>query len=447
MYWEYTTSATIAHDRDSAEKVFRIGKFAWDNLDPQIQMDFHAKYDNVRELFFESNQSNYFVGLKARGATIHRLHVSEVAFVKDFDELVASTFETVPHNGVIILESTANGFNHFYDIWNEAINKKSEFTPHFYNWMWDDTYKETPQGTEWKEEYKELAKKYNLMEDIMGRLGANEEQFYWYYQKARRLKDKVKQEYPCNPTEAFLSSYGAVFDLYKVAQIEAKTPITHLSGFRIYKNPEDHRYIIGIDTAEGVEADSTSIIILDANTLEVVGVFNDDTIRPDQIADLAVRMARVYKNAFIIPERNGSGLTTVLKLQEGGYNNIYRERSVDRILKETKEYLGWRTTKVSRDLMIDDFTEIFDEGLVTLNDSEVIGQMMTFVRKDNGRREHEDGKHDDLLFALFLAVQGLKYHRTKSAFIDFYSHEYGNTGSDPQSFLETVKRSGIARIS
>ena len=158
-------------------------------------------------------------------------------------------------------------------------------------------------------------------------------------------------------------------------------------------------------------------------------------------------MARVYKNAFIIPERNGSGLTTVLKLQEGGYNNIYRERSVDRILKEAKEYLGWRTTKVSRDLMIDDFTEIFDEGLVTLNDSEIIGQMMTFVRKDNGRREHEDGKHDDLLFALFLTVQGLKYHRTKSAFIDFYSHEYGNTGSDPQSFLETVKRSGIARIS
>lgn len=448
LYEEFTTSATIAHDRESAQKIFRIGKFAWDNLDEQIRQDFDVKFDNVRELFFDLNQSNYFVGLHARGATIHRLHISEAGFVKDFDELVASTFEAVPKEGTIVIESTANGFNHFYDLWREAKNGKNEFKPHFYNWTWDEDYISTPPEDDgWISEYQEMARAYNLISDVQNRLSLTREQFYWYFLKARRLKSVVKQEYPCTPEEAFLTENHSVFDLYKVSQLTTQSILDTLQGFKIYKNKIDgHSYILGVDTAEGVEGDATGMVVIDATDLEVVAVFHDNTIRPDQTAKNAIMIARHYNDAFIVPERNGSGLTTVLKLQEYGYNRVYRDRSVDKISNEVRDKLGWQTTKPSRDLMIDDFVEIFEAGEIGINDPEIIAQMMTFVRKDNGRREHDEGKHDDLLFALFLAVQGLKYHKGQTAFLEYYNSEYGKTESNSSSFLQALRNSNLQRV-
>ena len=39
--------------------------------------------------------------------------------------------------------------------------------------------------------------------------------------------------------------------------------------------------------------------------------------------------------------------------------------------------------------------------------------MKTFVRKDNGKREAADGKHDDALFAGMIGVEMRKYNRPK----------------------------------
>jgi hypothetical protein len=209
---------------------------------------------------------------------------------------------------------------------------------------------------------------------------------------------------------------------------------------------EGHSYILGIDTSEGVGNDSTGMVVLDTNTMDVVAVFEDRTVRPDQVAEMAIKISNVYNGAYIIPERNGSGLTTVLKLQELGYNNVYRDTTIDKISNKVRDQMGWRTTSTSRDLMIDDFKELFEEGEIGLNDSGIVGQMMTFVRKENGKREHEDGKHDDLLFALMLCVQGLKYYRGKTAFLDYYNSEYGNTGQINTSFLETLKQGNLQGI-
>jgi hypothetical protein len=230
----------------------------------------------------------------------------------------------------------------------------------------------------------------------------------------------IKQEYPTIPEEAFLTSSVSVFDLFTVSQLQAGNIIRTIKGTRIYKEPEvNHKYIIGIDTAEGVENDYTGLAIIDAtdvDNIEEVGHFSDNTIRPDQTADLAVHLAKVYNEAFIIPERNSSGLTTVLRIQELGYRNLFSNRSIDKKTQKPKNEYGWRTTSTNRDVMIDDFIEAFEGGTFIVKSPEAIQQMKTFVRKDNGRREHETGYHDDSLFSLFLALQGHKYHRTSRAF-------------------------------
>ena len=395
---------------------------------------YKPKYDNVRELLFSATSSNYWVGVEGRGGTIHRLHVSEAAFMHDFPKVAASTFETVPRDGDIIVESTANGLNEFYDWWEESQKGKTEFATHFYNWTWDAEYRDKPADMSFRKHYQSLARSYDLIVDIQERFNLTDEQFYWYYLKARRLRNLVKQEYPTTPEEAFLSANAAAFDLFRVAQIVGKPKISTFIGVDLYyKAQKGHQYIMGIDTAEGVGNDGTAIEVVDADKMREVASFYDKTIRPDQTATLAIRLAQMYNNAYIVPERNSSGLTTVLKLQELGYNNIYRDRTIDKITKKAKNQLGFRTTSTTRDVMIDDFVEKFDNGEIEINSPEVISQMKTFVRKDNGKREHEGGKHDDSLFALFLAIQGLKYYRSGKAFLDYYKREYGKKKEESSS--------------
>jgi hypothetical protein len=419
------TVATIAHERQKTDDIFQIVKYAWDNLPEVLRESYNVKYDNVRELYFAKGSVNegsrYFVDLNMRSGTVHDLHISELAFVRDIDELFASTLEAVPKNGVITLETTANGLNRASEIWKEAEEGKNEFKPHFYNWAWDEDYWETPpEKNSWKGDYKTLAKKYNLIREIQQEHKLTDEQFYWYYLKTRRLGERVKQEYPTVPDEAFLTSSISVFDLFKVNQIKTKSSISKVRGVDIFKEGEDgHRYCIGVDTAEGVGGDRTAIEVwdmTDSDNIEEVASFTDDTIRPDQTAELALRLGLIYNDAFIVPERNSSGLTTVLKLQEERYPHLFVNKSIDKKTQKNKNEYGWRTTGANRDVMIDDFIELFENGNLVINSSRVAQEMKTFVRKDNGKREHDTGYHDDSLFASFLAIQGNKYQRSTRVF-------------------------------
>jgi len=409
------TVATIAHRSNKTNDIFQIAKYAWDNLPDSIKQSFQAKYDNVRELYLASTASRYFVDLDVRSMTVQDLHISEMAFIDNVEELLASSLEAVPKDGNITIETTANGLNKFYDLWTEAVQGKNEFKPHFYNWTWDDTYQEqAPKDSEWKEEYKTLARDYDLILDIQPRFDLSDNQFYWYYLKARRLRNIVKQEYPTIAEEAFMSSSKSVFELFKVSQIVPERPIEVFKGVEIYKKPEaGHRYIIGCDTAEGTGGDSTAIEVWDFtnDVKEEVASFLDNTIRPDQTAYLMVELGKLYNDAYLIPERNSSGLTTVLKLQEMNYQKMFVNRQIDTRTQRSKNEYGWRTQGSNRDVMIDDFIELFENNKLIIRSSFIVNQLKTFVRLPNGKRQHDEGYHDDSLFASFLAVQGAKYHR------------------------------------
>jgi len=418
MLDNYTTVATVAHKQNKLKSVFEIARFAWDNLPPEVKNVYEVRYDNVRELTFSANGSRYFVDLDLRSSTVQHLHVSEFAFLKDVSEMVSATFSTVPDTGSIVLETTANGLNSAYDFWQKANDGKVDFTPHFYNWTWAEEYQATPpENNKWKEDYKYLAKRFNLIVDIQSKHQLTNEQFFWYYQTANLYEETMKQEYPTVPEEAFLSSSISVFDLFKVVQLKGANILRAYRGVNIYEEPKvGHKYCIGVDTSEGIGGDNTAVEIWDiTDHKEIVQVasFSDSSIRPDQTASLVIELGNLYNDAFLIPERNSSGLSTVLKLQEEGYRNLFVNRQIDKKTQKSKNEYGWRTMGANREVMIDDFIELFENGNLVINSSKTIQEMKTFVRKESGKREHDEGYHDDSLFASFLAIQGIKYYRDK----------------------------------
>ena len=150
-----TTSVIVAHDIDSAEKIFRIVQLFWERL-PEAERWRVGKprFSNRREFLWPKINSQFYVGTAGsltfgRGQTINNLHCSEFAFWPKPEEALVSLREAVPAGGRIILESTANGIgNHFHQLWRQAEARECEYATHFYVWWEDQSYAIPPTPAE-----------------------------------------------------------------------------------------------------------------------------------------------------------------------------------------------------------------------------------------------------------------------------------------------------------
>jgi hypothetical protein len=72
------------------------------------------------------------------------------------------------------------------------------------------------------------------------------------------------------------------------------------------------------------------------------------------------------------------------------------------------EKLGWKTTKMTRPLLIDDLaTALRDEDLL-FHSKEIIDELTVFVYNNNNDCEAQPGFHDDTVMACGIGYQGFK---------------------------------------
>jgi len=438
-----TTCAIIAHEREAADKIFEIVKRAYANLPDELKP--RTKTDTVRAYAFTHRfdgailDSQIYVALKLRSGTVQNLHITEIAFNKDQQELKSGSKQTVPITGRISEETTANGFNEFYDDYMvaDAITDHTEqdYKAYFYAWWENPEY--TLEGMlpeisgedriRYGDELEERAK-YNLSDG----------QLLWRRWKINELRTSqvgvglsglqlFKQEYPANKLEAFQSGLGNVFDAERLNQVVVKRPLHKMEvpdgaykegfnalwqrGVQIWKLPEAGKeYVVGVDPSDGEGSDFSCIDIWtrSPDTLEKVEQVAQyyGKVRPDEGAEVAKQMAEYYNAAFVGVENNM--LSFVLFLVKI-YDNYYSEVVIDEKTQRRTKKLGWNTNTKTRDPMVDDFIKLFEEGYLIINSGITLGEMKTFVKKDSGKREHSDGKHDDALIAGMIAMQMRKY--------------------------------------
>ena len=424
--------AILGHEREAVDMIFEIVKRAYSNLPEEIKPQ--TKTDTTRMLRFVSRydgaalDSMIYVALKLRSGTVRRLHVTESAYVKDRQELVAGSKQAVPMSGSISEETTGNGFNEFYDAFMEAATKTDhsplDYKAFFYPWFDNPEY--TLPGTiengDKKQSEIAVQEKYNLSDG----------QLLWRRWKMDELKrnqsglgltgDQLfKQEYPSTVLEAFQSGAGHVFDQERLGDIvpveplgaqedEAAKKLQQL-GLDIWELPKPEvKYIIGVDPSDGAGADYSCIDVWDRENLVQVAQFYAK-VRPDELAEIAAEVGTFYNKAYTGVENNM--LSTILFLSKIYDNYYFATRIDEKTLKKTKK-LGWSTNVKTRDVMIDDFNIFFDEGHLTIRSKRTLGEMKTFVKKENGKREHADGKHDDALFGGMIALQMRKFDRPKA---------------------------------
>lgn len=220
------SAGVIAHNLVDAKAFFRDKiKFAYDNLPEPFRKVRAAENDSAESLRF-NNGSSVRVGVSLRSGTLQRLHVSEYGKLcaKTPDraiEVKTGAFNTVAVGQNITVESTAEGrAGEFHDMVARARKLADEgreltaldFKFHFTAW-WEDAGNVLDADVTETAEMVEYFDKIERHPWLASRgIKLSHDQRAWYVKKSEQQGDKMKQEHPSHPDEAFEASVeGAYF--------------------------------------------------------------------------------------------------------------------------------------------------------------------------------------------------------------------------------------------
>ena len=426
----------VAHREDATGNLFRMSKLYYDMLDEPMKP--MLKASNAQELVFENPSKNprekaMRPGLRSRircvtaggrgigrSDTLQFVHLSEYAFWPEGPggkaETLLGILQAVPAESgtMVIIESTANGYEDFKAMWDKAVAGENDFIPVFFAWFENPEYQRpVPPGTEWTEEERELKERYSL----------SDEQLSWrrwcIANNCGGDVNKFHQEYPSSPEEAFLHSGEGVFDNSEVEEqlkrcgdpiakgrIEDDKWVEREQGeIALYEKPKPGRhYVLGGDTA-GDGSDWFTGVMIDNLTGKIVAVLRRQYSEPEYVLQVFA-LGKWYNDALLGIEANFSTYPNA-KLQEMGYPKLYVREREDTYTGNLKQSFGFRTDRQTRPRIIAQLVEIFQQHPEFFTDKALLREMLTFVYNEDHRPEAMAGKHDDLVMgaAIVYAVR------------------------------------------
>lgn len=387
--------AVVAHTDDAARAIFQIYQFMYANLPTELKIP--AEKNRHNELKLKTG-SQIKVGSAAsegfRGQTYQYIHASEYAFWPNLEKSIAALFGTADANATIILESTANGLNQAYEMWNQ----ENGFEKMFLGWKLDKRYVRD------KAYFKDLTK---LEREYISKHKLTNEQAHWF---VHHLRTKCannwlifNQEFPVHAEMAFVTSGQRFFpDPWPVTSF--------VPGLKIHKEPQPYRiYTIGVDTASGSPGgDYSAFMVLDVTDdkkIEMVASYYDREA-PSDYKQVVHELADKY-TAMAVIESNSYGLSIIEHMMERAYPRMFRDQHFDKAKNQWTPRYGFNTNSKSRNLMLSRLYEYVTNGYLLVTDKVFMAEANTLVYNSRGKVEAPSGKHDDMVIATALALMGL----------------------------------------
>ena len=429
----------ISHEDKATQRLFDRVHYYLDSMSKTWpgELPYKKKVSSRREIINEKLNSYFYIGTAGakafgRGDTINNLHVSELSLWPDQERLMTGVLQSVPKDGRIVIESTANGMgDYFYDLWVKSSAGNTPFKTHFLPWfeLPDYAYPITPP-MELTEQEQMLINKYRL----------SREQISWRRWKINQMGgdfqdpnswDKFNQEFPETAEMAFIMSGNPVWSPgiirhYMATTIKPKirgnlrgyNPVSvepHEKGYlKIWKEPDEfHTYAIGVDVSEGKmvsdeakERDASCAQVFDKNTYEQVAVWYGN-IDPDKLGRELDMLGRYYNNALIGVERNAVGITPLIVLRDLYYPNLYYREKIGLMTDKLTSELGWVTDSISKESIISDATNLLRDKRLAMYDEDTIAEMRHFIRDAEGHAHAEKSTHDDRVMSMLIALRML----------------------------------------
>ena len=437
------TAIIVADESSHARTIFKKYAFMYHNLPQWIKDAIPLIKNNAFEVavdYGQGQQSTIKIvtasDSSGRADTAQSLHLSEMAFWKvNIEDVLTSLIQVVdttdPYS-LIIIETTANGYNYYKELYDFDCSGKSAYEPLFFPWFTNPKYKRSYWGFELTEWEKKIVDTCKLDLD----------QIAWYRAKFEELRgnlDKLRQEYPSTPIEAFITSGHSLFSLEliqkrkdelfgksypsyefqwdeKIVSTDGELTILknkHLvpkeSGLiTIFKDRADnHPYIVSVDPSMGGE-DNFVAQVFDNHTFEQVAKLQINRCTDYKWIGFQIYcLADYYNSALLNAECNNSTGTYILQIAMGcGHRFIYQDNSIETLSTRFEDKLGYKKKTTNTEYMQNLLADAFRDKYTFINDYQTLCEMENFqiIKKTPTSTTEKavatNGAHDDLINAL-----------------------------------------------
>lgn len=467
LYWHFKypgMQGTLVSDSEENRSMFKT----------TIEMYIDSLPRRFRQPITESNRNQlvfknrsriaYQVAGKRKNATLGQgkgltfLHSTETSSYGDEEGIASLQASLAEHNPrrLSIFESTAKGFNHFYDMWDVA-RRSNEQRAIFIGWWRNELYSR-PQGSSIYETYwdgKMTTKEIEWVGEVKQLYGWDikpEQLAWWRWHMAEKIKNEelMYQNFPPTANYAFIMSGGNFFSAgvttdamnrikdvpfypYRVSmrqefhETELIESSSKLSNLRIWKFPVEHGvYVVGADPAYGSSewADRFCIQVFRcyADGLEQVAEFCTTECHPYQFAWVIAYLCGAYgKTTMYNLEINGPGEAVLLEL-----NNLKRVaavvpgkdlRGIMNVVGNIQSYLykrpdslgsgyalHWKTTYQTKERMLNLMKDNFERGMMEIMSADCLHEIKTIVRSEGAISASGKGKDDRVIASALACV-------------------------------------------
>ena len=311
------------------------------------------------------------------------LVIDEAAFIENIDTIWAAVYPIISTGGRAFVLSTVNGIgNWFYDVYHGAKNKTNSFNRIDIEWPQHPEYKRH-EGFE--NLYEEMEKKNLFVDEWEQTTKANMPLKQWL------------QEYECEflgTGETYLEGY-----LLKrlVEEVDENYYIKYNNKMRVWKDPlPEHEYIVGVDVSLGRDRDYSAFHIINSYTGEQVAEFYSNKTPINELAQILTKEASLYNTAVVIIERNTIGnnlIDWMFNIHE--YENLWLDEKND---------FGIQITTRNREELLARMEEYIRNNVIKVNSKRAVDELLTFIVDDNGKVKADEGKNDDLIMSLSIAI-------------------------------------------
>lgn len=330
-----------------------------------------------------------------RGGSFNVIVLDEFAHVPSniADEFFTSVYPTITSGQTtkVVIVSTPNGLNMFYNLWQGANKRvgdenKNEYTPIEVLWRKVPLYPGGPlRDDQWKE---------RTIKQLGG--GAGGEQ-------------KFQSEYDCD----FIGSSDTLISTSKLHVLASKTPISKSKeGLWVYEQPAPNRaYTITVDPSRGQGKDYSAAIVFDIteSPYKIVAKYRNNIISPMLFPTILDAIGKKYNNAYMLVEVNdiGGQIADILH-HDLEYDNLLTSMNKGRAgmvlnggFGKGETLFGVRTTVLVKKLGCSILKSLIEQDKLIVEDEEIIGELLSFVSRWNSFGA-DDGHTDDLVMCMVL---------------------------------------------
>lgn len=311
FYWRVThrrgvRAFILTHEQEATNNLFEMATRYHEHCPEALKPK--ADANNAKELYFGGLDSGYKVGTAGskgtgRSQTVQYFHGSEVAFWPNAETHATGVMQAVPDtpNTEVILESTANGIgNYFYEMWQNAVNGRSDYEAIFVPWFWqpeyakpvDSDFSMTASETDYAQAYGLAPAQVKWMRSKIAEFGGDEAQFH--------------QEYPATAALAFQTSSERSLIGHEIVTAARAENTVGKTG----------QAIGGLDLARFGD-DNSAFIVRHARRAHSSRVWHGkDTM---EMAGIAVKLIAEHDLAKLFIDVGGLGAGVVDRLRELGH--------------------------------------------------------------------------------------------------------------------------------